>query len=740
MTNPLLNYSSFWNSEFYEYLKEIHDDILIYYYPRLGTFLKDIFISIESKEKEDTTNPLQKIIFQPFYFDNFENLDFQEGRNLNKPTILYIIPPDIKILAAVAKNVQTNEEYSDNSDKNSKSHSTSQNKVIFYPRKTEECISWLNDHNSQKGNLFFDKNFVEFDFIPIDEKIFLIPFVDFFYKVFEKKDYSLLQICSEILTKIQFFYGKIPNVRIHGQKSKKIFDMFLEASSKISIDKFPKDRLFDNLIIIDRTTDLLTPVIPQLSYDGYIEEAFTLENGMISIPNDDQLSSTEHPITHQIFSKIRYLKSKEASTNKEQEIDKKNSTQTTNHEFEIKNYIHDYLKYRMLQYDIKYLNSILKNAKIHRSNIRNSNSDIHQNFSINGKNFDNSDLNLIEKSAESLLKLVQNASNRINEYEAYKNLREQIRNGLQLNFDEFTKSIQTFLYAEENVLFATQLIMSWCLINGDIPREIFDQFCDEIEFRYGSQASEQLHYLEKIQLITPNRTKSTFLQLNKVFKLEEDENINQQEHQFFSVDLSNKLKQNSYDGYSGYVPLSVRIIQEDLETIPGSITKRSDDVDSNNESNQNSSKRKLAINRNGRKLSYNNVLSSTVGSAFINFSDYKPKGMKLLESYFSHQYFYQNDDYVKSDEEVKNVSPLKDKKNENTLVFFVGGVTQLELAWLNWLTEKHFNDHSTIFVLSTAMLTADRFIKECLPCLREDHPSLKTMTDNAISLFANHHY
>ena len=136
------------------------------------------------------------------------------------------------------------------------------------------------------------------------------------------------------------------------------------------------------------------------------------------------------------------------------------------------------------------------------------------------------------------------------------------------------------------------------------------------------------------------------------------------------------------------------------------------------------------------------MLSSTVGSQLTSFAPRQPKGMELFETYFNDQYSFKNTD--KSNQETSDKkNPVLDgitDNNEKTLVFFVGGVTQLELSWINWLTEKHFNGRSTIVTLTTGIFTADRFVKECLPCLREDHPSLKIMTDNAIKLYSTNHY
>lgn len=718
MTNSLILHNNFTNSAFYDYLKSIGGNILVYYYPRLGTYLKDLFFQIDLNEIRNKKAKM-RFKFQPFFTDQSEKLQIQDDAQ-NFPTTLYIIPPDIKILSLIVKNAQN---VNENANENDNHSSPSDKKILFFPQKTEECISWLNSHNSQDNRFFIDENCIEFDFLPIYDRIHVIPFVDFFYRVFEKQDFSLLKICTDVLTKIQFFYGKIPRVKIHGQISKKIYDMFLEITSKVSDTEFPKSHIFNNLIIIDRTSDLLTPLLPQISYDGVIEESFTLDDGMISIPQNN--TTTEYSISHKMTKKIEWIKatkseikSREDQQDKILSIKNKINSQIKEYEITITDHIHDYLKHRTVLHDINYLNEVIKNIREHRSEHYETNEN-KQEILINGKVYESTDLSILEQSAQYLLDLITNIINRRKEYVAYMDLRKHLELGLKMNFDSFRKAIHTFLYAEENALFATQLIMTWCMINGSVPIDAFEEFCNEIEFRYGSQASEQLHFLQNIGLITPTQIRNPYSKLNDAFNLS-----------------MNKSKKS--DSFDGYVPLSVRFIQDDLETIPGSFTKRKDKENDDSPLRE----RDRMIDEGKSKQSFIDMLSSTVGNRPINFKRTKSKRINSLNTFFDDQYYCNRFKYVNLEKEKIDEKVLDNIINnkENTLVFFVGGITQFELSWLNWLSEEHFKERSTIVTLTTGLYTADKFIKECLPCLREDHPSLKVMTDNAIKLYSTNHY
>ncbi|OHS93805.1 hypothetical protein TRFO_02320 [Tritrichomonas foetus] len=318
---------------------------------------------------------------------------------------------------------------------------------------------------------------------------------------------------------------------------------------------------------------------------------------------------------------------------------------------------HNYIQYRLLDHDNAYLQTILKN--ISQSKTRTDDKESTTTVSANGKIYNIIECDELEKSINKFLDLVNEAFTRMDKFDAYKKLREQLNYGLGLDFENFSSTIRTMLYAEENCVFASQLIMAQCVL-GDkgLQQNFIDEFRDELELRYGAQIGEQLMMLEKLQLLCTKRTGKTFSQLNEHFNLCLNLDSNEQEQNDGNISSA----ENTADEYSGYVPLSVRIIQTDFET--------------------------------------------------------EKSTLKELNDYFPDQY-----------EDGGKIQP-----NETTLVFFLGGITHLELAWLNWLTERHMNGMANIVVLTTDIFTSERFVKQCLPCLAKDHPSLKEMTDCALHM------
>ena len=72
---------------------------------------------------------------------------------------------------------------------------------------------------------------------------------------------------------LQSLYGIFPNVVGKGRYTRNLFELMTRMRRDIGVDYDPPlSPLFDTLMIIDRTVDLITPVVTQLTYEGLIDE------------------------------------------------------------------------------------------------------------------------------------------------------------------------------------------------------------------------------------------------------------------------------------------------------------------------------------------------------------------------------------------------------------------------------------------------------------------------------------
>lgn len=60
-----------------------------------------------------------------------------------------------------------------------------------------------------------------------------------------------------------------------------VYDMMIRMRKEISSEELTIMPEIDNLILIDRDVDMVTPCCTQLTYEGLVDETFSIQNGML---------------------------------------------------------------------------------------------------------------------------------------------------------------------------------------------------------------------------------------------------------------------------------------------------------------------------------------------------------------------------------------------------------------------------------------------------------------------------
>jgi vacuolar protein sorting-associated protein 33A len=83
---------------------------------------------------------------------------------------------------------------------------------------------------------------------------------------------------------IQAQFGLFPRITGKGDKAKILADMLLRLRQESMIDRrtalygVGQSHSIENLIIIDRECDFITPLLTQLTYEGLIDEKYGIRN------------------------------------------------------------------------------------------------------------------------------------------------------------------------------------------------------------------------------------------------------------------------------------------------------------------------------------------------------------------------------------------------------------------------------------------------------------------------------
>ena len=100
------------------------------------------------------------------------------------------------------------------------------------------------------------------------------------------------------LMELQILYGVIPTILGQGKNAKTLCDILLRKRKELEHRCSKQVSQIDTLIIVDRSIDLVSPLITQLTYEGLIDEIYGIRNNNVKLPsakfNQQQKDSKEN--------------------------------------------------------------------------------------------------------------------------------------------------------------------------------------------------------------------------------------------------------------------------------------------------------------------------------------------------------------------------------------------------------------------------------------------------------------
>lgn len=204
--------------------------------------------------------------------------------NSSNTNIVYLCRPQAKWMKIVAEQI--------------KQHTTESLQhnytLMLVPRRTVLCDKIL-----EEEGVFGEVTISEFplEFIPLEDDLISLEWDNTFKEIYLDGDESAIYYAAQALSTIQRAYGQFPRVVGKGDGAKKLQSLMAHltaypraGSGTVPIPDVSKQ--FDSLVIIDRATDLVTPFLTQLTYEGLLDEYFGIKNSYIEV-NADLLSTNQ---------------------------------------------------------------------------------------------------------------------------------------------------------------------------------------------------------------------------------------------------------------------------------------------------------------------------------------------------------------------------------------------------------------------------------------------------------------
>lgn len=160
--------------------------------------------------------------------------------------------------------------------------------MYFMPRKSLLCEK----HLEMKGVLGSLKHIGEFacDIFPLEKDVLSMEWPQCYKELYLDGDPTVLYQAALALISLQRIYGRIPKICGKGDYAEKLWQMTKKMGAE---EGLPTEKgVIDQLIILERPIDLMTPLATQLTYEGLIDEVFGISNTTVHIPGDEKMSAS----------------------------------------------------------------------------------------------------------------------------------------------------------------------------------------------------------------------------------------------------------------------------------------------------------------------------------------------------------------------------------------------------------------------------------------------------------------
>ncbi|XP_018334360.1 vacuolar protein sorting-associated protein 33A [Agrilus planipennis] len=199
--------------------------------------------------------------------------------------ILFITRPKLELMDLVAQNVH--------SDSNSRATVKKQYHLFFVSRKSWLCIQKL-----QESGMFGSLTLIEelkCDFFTFDSDLISMEIPDVYKEYYLENDPTCLYQVAQAIVFLQKIYGPIPKFWGKGVMAQQVWTL-VNRLQKENNNNFINDQRtspISQIILIDRSVDLISPLVTQLTYEGLIDEIYGINNGSVHIAADRFLSNEE---------------------------------------------------------------------------------------------------------------------------------------------------------------------------------------------------------------------------------------------------------------------------------------------------------------------------------------------------------------------------------------------------------------------------------------------------------------
>ncbi|KAK7459085.1 Sec1 family protein [Colletotrichum acutatum] len=514
--------------------------------------------------------------------------------------------------------------------------------IFWVPRRT-----LVSDKLLEEAGVLGDVNISELPlyFFPLEKDLLSLELDESFRDLYLSKDVTPSFLLAKALMEIQQNHGLFPRIIGKGDNAKRVAELLArmrqemlagEDANETNRGGLTPSTLTESVIIIDREVDFVTPLLTQLTYEGLIDEVFGIQN------NQAEVDTT-----------VVGAPSQSSAT----------SAQARKRKIQLDS--SDKLYEQLRDTNFAIVGSLLNKVARRLQNLQKD---------YEGRNSHKSiaELKDFVSLAEEVMKYTRT--------DQFKGLLEAQQN-LAAGADPSSQfeAIEELIARDTPLPEVLRLLCIYSCISGGIKPKEFDQFRRLILEGYGYQHILTLNNLEKLQLFLSRSsplaemipmtgsggnttgTKTNYTYLRKLLRLIVDEVQEDDPNDIAYV-------------YSGYAPLSIRLVQCVLQ------------------------KQYLL------KVTRGNGVSGATGASAAQGWHGFDEAVKHVRG----QTFYE---LQKGEEKAVKARALLSGGTEKQTVFvvFVGGITFTEIAALRFIAKQE-EARRNIVICTTSIISGDRMM------------------------------
>ncbi|ERE75987.1 vacuolar protein sorting-associated protein 33A-like protein [Cricetulus griseus] len=186
--------------------------------------------------------------------------------------IIFLVRPRLELMDIIAENVLSEDRRGPTRDFH----------ILFVPRRSLLCEQRLKDLGVLGS--FIHREEYSLDLIPFDGDLLSMESEGAFKECYLDGDQTSLYHAAKGLMTLQALYGTIPHIFGKGECARQVANMMVRMKREFTGSQNSVFPVFDNLLLLDRNVDLLTPLATQLTYEGLIDEIYGIQNSYVKLP------------------------------------------------------------------------------------------------------------------------------------------------------------------------------------------------------------------------------------------------------------------------------------------------------------------------------------------------------------------------------------------------------------------------------------------------------------------------